>query len=277
MLDTLRQVKRRLNDGQLRRLRRWGGPVVRLAESVVFGGRARRAVLQGLWVGHMQSSIRRDLWWADADRDLHFSPTTETFNVFANASQTLNVQSFNRAFFVSQVVEPGDTVLDIGCGEGFFTKRFYSYNASRVDAIDIEPGAIQRALQRNADPKVRFFQGDAVTAELPGRYDVIVWDGAIGHFSHDVTDAMLTSIKQRLSPGGIFCGSESLGHVGGDHLQFWDSLDDLARLFKSYFEHADLYCATYRIGDHGEHVREEAYWRCGQDRARLDRLKWQHY
>jgi ubiquinone/menaquinone biosynthesis C-methylase UbiE len=278
MVNALRSIKRRLGDQQLRRLRIVAGPILRAAEGVAFGGGPRRSILRALWLGHLQSSIRRDLIWAHPDHDLHFSTTTETFNLFANSAKTLDFQNFNRAFFAGQMIRSGDRVLDIGCGEGFFTKRFYSCQAAHVDALDIEHDAIVRARRRNSDAKVNYFQADAVTTDFPSpSYDVIVWDGALGHFAPDVTDAMLLKIKRYLRTGGVFVGSESLGHGGGDHLQFWDSLEDLGRLFKRYFATVQLTSATYGIGEAAQQTRVEAYWRCGDDSARIREAAWKPF
>jgi ubiquinone/menaquinone biosynthesis C-methylase UbiE len=278
MLGTLRRLKSGLNDRQLRRLRLVAGPFARGVETLVFGGRLRRSALKALWLSHMRSAIRRDLLWAHPDRDLHFSTTTETFNLFANAAETISVRNFTRAFLAAEVIQPGDAVLDIGCGEGFFSKRFYGHDASHVDAIDIERSAITRARRSNPDPKIAYLEGDAVTMALPRSvYDVVIWDGAIGHFSPAVTDLMLEKIARHLRPDGVFAGSESLGDVGGDHLQFWSTPDDLARLFKKYFRHVELRVSSYAIGDEARHLRTEAYWRCSNGGERLQQLRWQPY
>ena len=92
----------------------------------------------------------------------------------------------------------GDRVLDIGCGDGFFARRFFAAHGARVDAIDIEPGAITHAERHNSAPQIRYFLKDAVGEPFPSdAYDVVVWDGALGHFSPDTTDRMLARSDRR--------------------------------------------------------------------------------
>ena len=125
-------------------------------------------------------------------------------------------------------------MLDIGCGDGFFTKRFFSLKCSRVDGVDIEPSAIQFAMKDNCAENIKYHLLDAVAKDFPEReYNVIVWDGAIGHFSPDTLETMLQKIRAALSQDGIFCGSESLGVEGADHLTRFDSLDDFGKLFSN--------------------------------------------
>ena len=277
-VDLLRKFRRSVTKDTFRRVRNASAPILRMVEKVLFGGEPRRSILRALWLAHMRSSIRRDLWWAKDGEELHFSTHTETFNEFANAARTIDAQNFNRAFFTSLVIEDGDTVLDIGCGEGFFTKRFYAHRAKLVHAIDIDAGAIRRARRRNRDPRVQFFEADATSFVPPlPNYDVIVWDGAIGHFSAAQSDRVLRTIVSCLDADGIFCGSESLRHYGGDHLQAWASEDDLAALLRQHFRHVEIFSTEYRGGFSNEHVRHEAYWRCSQVESRLERARWQRF
>lgn len=275
MLDFLRKIKTRLPSQQVARLQKVGAPIIGFSERLVFGGDLRRMMLRSMWLAHMRSSIRRDLWWTGPQEQLHFSTHTETFNIFANGSETIDVRNFNRAFFASQLIMPGDAVYDIGCGEGFFTKRFYSHHAAYVDAIDIDAEAIARARKRNADPKITYILDDAVCLK-PKRapYDVIVWDGAIGHFAAETTAFMLDRIAHSLQVRGVFCGSESLGDEGSDHLQHWVSMEELAATLKPHFQNVEMLTVEYPMGDQGQCFRREAYWRCSNETDRLEAVRW---
>jgi SAM-dependent methyltransferase len=115
---------------------------------------------------------------------------------------------------------------------------------------------------------------DAVNNPFPrDRYDVIAWDGAIAHFSAEVTDKMLTKIGEALAPGGIFVGSESLGPEGDDHLQVFDDLAAFRRLLSPHWRHVFLRELTYPLA--GGFVRREAYWRCSNDLGRIEDSAWQ--
>ena len=105
-------------------------------------------------------------------------------------------------------------------------------------------------------------------------YDVIVWDGALGHFGKDTTHLMLKKIQNSLKATGIFAGSESLGLEGHDHLQFFNSLEDLYNIFKPYFKFIALKSRSYKIGN--DFLRNEAYWRCSNDLKRIDESDWKY-
>ena len=195
---------------------------------------------------------------------------------FAFATGSQHAFSYYRGYFAAELVQHGDVVLDIGCGDGFFARRFLAPRAQAVDSIDIEKSAIEHAAAHNVAPNIRFLLRDAVNQPFPReRYDLIVWDGALGHFAADTTTRMLDKIRASLAPGGAFVGSESLGQEGHDHLQFFASLDALGELLAAHFPHVEVREIGYEIG--GGTLRREAYWRCAEELERLDAARWQRY
>src|SRR5260370_14723094 len=127
-------------------------------------------------------------------------------------------------------------VVDSGSGDGFLTNPFLSTQCGEVDAIDIDPRAIQEAKRTNTRSNITYYLRNAVTEPFPrGKYDVIVWNGAIGHFASADTALLLQKIATALHPAGIFAGSESLGHEGHDHLQLFMTTRDLEDLFQPHF------------------------------------------
>jgi hypothetical protein len=83
---------------------------------------------------------------------------------------------------------------------------------------------------------------------------------------------MLERIGAAIGETGIFVGSESLGREGDDHLQFFESLEDLHALFASRFKHVRLRAIEYDLGK--GLLRREAYWRCTNDERRLQDAAW---
>jgi SAM-dependent methyltransferase len=250
--------------------------VARCVEGILWGGEFRERALIGLLRRYYESRFRRQ--WQLSEQPPHFFDQRISFFRFGFGEETVGPYSFSRGFFSAEVIEEGDQLLDIGCGDGFFARRFFGERCDHIDAIDIESTAIAAAITRNSAPNITYHLLDAVNQPFPrAAYEVIVWDGALGHFSPDVTQAVLRKIRQSLSPDGVFVGSESLGREGSDHLQFFRSLDDLHRLFQPYFEHIQLRQCSYRGGFGGDFVREEAYWRCSNSSKRLQKSSWQTY
>jgi 2-polyprenyl-3-methyl-5-hydroxy-6-metoxy-1,4-benzoquinol methylase len=276
MLKSLKAfAKKNLREEQVKRLRLYFFPVFRLLESFVFGGGMRRNLLIFLLRHYYESQSRRHwIWYSEVP---HFSNNEATWFSFTYSPRMLGFHSFYRAFFSSEVVRPGDHVLDIGCGDGFFTRRFLAPNSARVDAIDIEPSAIAIARRYNSGPVITYQVKSAVTEDIAalnnGGYDVIVWDGGIGHFAPQTTEKMLEKISAALAPDGIFVGSESLGLEGKDHLHFFYSAEEVARIFRPFFQHIYMRTVNYGICD-GSLPREEVYWRCTNNPARIEQNAW---
>jgi SAM-dependent methyltransferase len=241
----------------------------RLRERVVWGGPRRERFLLRALGRHYRSIYRRQGVLND-DTPHFFDQRHNAYDLLAG---TGHPYGFTRGHLAGELVRRGDRVLDIGCGDGFFSRRFFAARGAEVDAIDVEPTAIAHAREHNADPHVRYILQDAVTEPFPAdRYDLVVWDGAIGHFPRETTEAMLAKIAGVLGSAGVFAGSESLGEEGHDHLQFFASTDALAELLQPWFRHVDIRALEYTLPE--GRVRREAYWRCAQEPTRLDAAGW---
>jgi len=246
------------------------------AEYFLWGGKFKERVLLGLLRQYYASKFRRE--WIFSGQPPHFFDQRMTYFSFGYGKRVVGPYSLFRGFFVADILRDGDKLLDIGCGDGFFARRFHAARSAHIDAIDIDPKALRSATSDNSAPNIVYCLLDAANQPFPSdTYDVVVWDGAIGHFSKTDCIQVLEKICKVLSPEGVFVGSESLGKEGSDHLEFFSSLDDLHLLFKPYFKHVELRCVSYRIGVKGETTRQEAYWRCSNSPKRLQECHWQEY
>ncbi len=270
-------IKNALSPATRRSLRHLRLRLLSLKELALWGGSRRESALVRLLDRYYFSLYRRQ--WELSEEEPHFFSQRIGFFQFAFGDNGLGPYPFYRGFFGSEVVQPSDELLDIGCGDGFFTKRFLSPKCGKVDAVDVEPSAIESAELHNSAPNTKYYLLDAVNEPFPSeKYDVIVWDGAIGHFAKETTDAVLAKIQAALKTKGVFVGSESLGFEGSDHLQFFNSLDDLHALFKPYFKFIELRSVEYRTGQgKSSFVRQEGYWRCANEDTRLRECSWKTY
>ena len=243
-----------------------------LREKILWGGRTRERILVRMLRAHYASLFRRQ--WSRADQMPHFfDHRIGSFGLFAGDNTPF---AYYRGYYAAEVLRDGDVLLDIGCGDGFFASRFFAPRCSAVDAIDIEPSAIRHALAQNTHPRITYSVRDAVGQPFPReRYDAVVWDGAIGHFSPEKTHWMLAKIRDALAPAGVFVGSETLGDEGHDHLQFFASTDDLGDLLGQHFAHVQVRAQRFPLKEGVE--RTEAYWRCAIDPGRLEQAAWSSY
>lgn len=246
-----------------------------LVERMIWGGKWRESLLIWMLDKHYESRFRRE-WLYRKTPPHFFGHRMGIFKFAFGKGDPVGPYSYYRAFFSSEVIQEGDRLLDIGCGDGFFTKRFYSMKCSQIDAIDIDKNAIKTAHRYNNARNIHYYQLDAIHSPFPGSiYDMIVWDGAIGHFSPQDCEKVLKKICEVLTPDGVFTGSESLGKEEGgyDHLQFF-SLDDLYFLLKAHFRHIQIRSIDYKIGWRSNFGRKEAYWRCSNSPTRLSAVGW---
>ena len=112
-------------------------------------------------------------------------------------------------------VRPGQTVCDLGCGNGFYTVELARRvgPAGVVYAIDIQPEMLRMLAERAAAERlanIRPVLGTAIDPRLPaGTIDLVVCVDVYHEFSHP--EAMLARIRASLSPGGRLVLAEFRG------------------------------------------------------------------
>ena len=101
-------------------------------------------------------------------------------------------------------VEPGDTVLDIGCGwggMGLYLARVLGANVTGVTLSHDQLGvAIRRSVETNLSDRARFMLQDYRT--LTNQYDRIVSVGMFEHVGVNHYRAFFEKCKKLLKPGG---------------------------------------------------------------------------
>lgn len=100
-------------------------------------------------------------------------------------------------------LQPGDTALDLGCGNGMIAEYVADCTGARVTSIDYIPYAVQLAAERTAAKadRLAFSVGDINALELPPHaYDAIYLIDSI-YFSDDYTRTV-GQLAAALRPGG---------------------------------------------------------------------------
>jgi trans-aconitate methyltransferase len=100
--------------------------------------------------------------------------------------------------------QPGEQILDLGCGEGSLTERIVAAGASVV-GVDVSEEMVAGARARGLDARVM----DAVRLPFDGEFDAVFSNAAL-HWVRD-HDAMLAGVYRALKPGGRFV-AEFGGH-----------------------------------------------------------------
>jgi SAM-dependent methyltransferase len=208
--------------------------------------------------------------WMYSKNTPHFYDFEEYDLTFDNIS---DYNALQRGYLTSEIIDKGDLLCDIGCGSGFFTKKFYSFKCNSIDGIDIEETAIDYAKKNNFSQKIQYHNLDIIQNDFPQKnYDVIVLDGTLGHFSQSSSARLLNKISESLNKKGLFVGSESLGSDADDHLQKWNTMQDMKQYLENHFKY--VYCKTieFPIKPFYNQIRKECYWRCANTVLGKDRI-----
>ena len=130
-------------------------------------------------------------------------------------------------------------VLEIGCGNGFYTQILWDQGVKQYVGIDIAdslfPGLVNRF------PGYTFSRRDVTADAIKGKFDVILMIDVIEHIVGDAAlDHAMKAVQDALVGGGIFLvaplariGKKSLFYV-----RFWTAADITKRL--ASFQFGDL-------------------------------------
>ena len=152
-------------------------------------------------------------------------------------------------------VKPGQTVCDLGCGNGFYTTRLARKVGPRgvVYAVDIQPEMLRMLADRAGRgglENIRPILGTPIDPRLPaGRLDLVLCVDVYHEFSHP--EEMLARIRASLAPGGRLVLAEFRGEDPAVPIK------PLHKMTKAQIR-AELLPAGFEV------VRE------------FDRLPWQH-
>lgn len=180
-----------------------------------------------------------------------------------------NLFWLERGVFPRKYMLPGCAVLDLFCGDGFFSRYFYSTIAARIDAIDKDPLAIEHARRWHSHPKIRYTVSDVIHEPFPeSHYDVVVWFEAIEHVNEVEYRSVINQIKSALGETGILFGStpivaeEKRGQANWEHQNEFHNLEDLHRFLEKDFRQIQLDLTIYPEF-HGSE-RRTAYFTVGK-------------
>ncbi len=101
--------------------------------------------------------------------------------------------------------KPGESILDLGCGDGQLTERLAATGAV-VTGVDVSPEMLAAARSRGIDA----YEGSAESLPFADHSFDAVFSNAVLHWVRD-QDAMMAEVRRVLKPGGRFV-AEMAGH-----------------------------------------------------------------
>jgi type I protein arginine methyltransferase len=115
----------------------------------------------------------------------------------------IRTDGFRRA--IEEVVRPGNTVLDVGCGTGILSFFAARAGAGRVYAIERTPiiGVARRVAAKSGLTNITFLPGQPEDVEVPNNIDVLISEW-MGHFVFNETmfEPVVALRDRALCPGG---------------------------------------------------------------------------
>lgn len=145
-----------------------------------------------------------------------YEMSSENFDEGKNYRKIMEIyfQSMNNLYdktkndVIKEIIEKydlkGKTVLDVGCGGGYWT-RFFVEHGAEVYALDVNPSKVKAAIlylkRKNMADKACFFASEVTSLNLKINFDLIFAKDVIEHVKDDVL--FLRKLSSLLKSKGV--------------------------------------------------------------------------
>jgi 2-polyprenyl-3-methyl-5-hydroxy-6-metoxy-1,4-benzoquinol methylase len=170
-----------------------------------------------------------------------------------------NDSSWLERGILNSICLEGGNALELTCGDGFYTSRFYASKLKSVIACDWDAKAIASARKYSKTSNVNFVVADILTEMPSGEFQHVIWDFGFpwcNHFTTQQIVFIVTQCKARLTTGGIFSGylallNDSVEHVKDENVKeiSFRDIRALKAFLLRHFAHACV-LETFSPGRH---------------------------
>lgn len=139
-----------------------------------------------------------------------YNPIAEEYQVAKQQPWRTYIEAYTLDALLPDLA--GKAVIDIACGEGYYSRRLRQKGASRVVGVDLSEGMIELARKQEAENPlgVDYRVGDGKELPFTGEFD-IAFAGYFLNYAHDRRELqeMCDAIARSLKPGGRFIAVNS--------------------------------------------------------------------
>jgi ubiquinone/menaquinone biosynthesis C-methylase UbiE len=135
----------------------------------------------------------------------NYDPIAEQYKRSKQQPWRTFVESFTLMGLVSD--PQGMSVLDVACGEGFYTRMIRQRGAARVVGVDLSHGMIDLALRQEIQHQlgIEYVVGDARELDGTDQFDLVMAAYLLNYArNRDELQSMCDGIARSLKPGGRF-------------------------------------------------------------------------
>ena len=135
----------------------------------------------------------------------NYDPIAEQYKLSKQQPWRTHIEAYSLLRIVGNPT--GLSVLDVACGEGFYTRMLRQQGAAQVTGVDLSPGMIDLARKQESRHQqgIEYLIRDARNLNLPAQYDLAVAAYLLNYAQdRDELAAMTREIARCLKPGGRF-------------------------------------------------------------------------
>ncbi|MBA4186672.1 MAG: class I SAM-dependent methyltransferase [Planctomycetaceae bacterium] len=135
----------------------------------------------------------------------NYDPIAALYQLSKQQPWRTHIEAFT---FLGLIGDPtGKAVLDVACGEGFYTRMMRQRGAAKVMGVDLSAGMVELARKQETEHQlgIDYQIGDARNLAFTAEYDLVI-AAYLLNYARDRSElrAMCNGIARCLKPGGRF-------------------------------------------------------------------------
>ncbi len=134
-----------------------------------------------------------------------YDPIAEQYKRCKQQPWRTHIEAFSLLALIGDLA--GKSVMDVACGEGFYTRLLRQMGAARVTGVDLSEKMIELARQQETRHNlgIDYLVADARQLDAADPYDLVVAAYLLNYAEDRTTlEAMCQGIARCLKPGGRF-------------------------------------------------------------------------